>query len=252
MKLIFIFIFFILNYPYLIISKVNNTTQIGFLKDMINQLQEDRKMMDDINWLRKKVEFLTSSMSVMKPQEETHVNRVGNMSPKRERPFIDASKFVDHFQFLELQKNLIKENDNTKRFCEEIKRFVDDLIECNKKKADEKDLKNLEEYLGSKIEEIKMNFLKKFADKTETVKNLKFLDTQLKFMMDTNTKKEKGDNWLIAKRPVGGYECASCESYIGNLPNTQTNNQHVNWNKYPQRDTSDKAYRVNILIFIFK
>jgi hypothetical protein len=227
---------------------------------MINQLQEDRKMMDDINWLRKKVEYLTSSMSVMKLQEETHVNPVGNMSPKKERPFIDASKFVEQMQFVELQRNLIKENDNTKRFCEEIKRFVDDLIECNKKKADEKDLKNLEEFLGGRIEEIKLNFLKKFADKTETVKNLKFLDTQLKFMMDNNnTKRDKGgENWLIAKRPIGGYECASCESYIGNLPNTQTNNQHVSWNKYPQRDVSDKAYRVkylnislNIILFLF-
>ena len=61
-------------------------------------------------------------------------------------------------------------------------------------------------------------------------------------MMDTNNKKDKGDNWLIAKKPMGGYECASCDSYIGNLQNTQTNN--VNWNKYPQREISDKAYRV--------
>lgn len=166
------------------------------------------------------------------------------MSPRRERPMFDATKFVDQFQFLDFQRNIQKESENTKRFTEEIKRYLDDLIECNKKKADEKDLKNLEEFLGGRIEEIKMNFLKKFADKGETVKNLKFLDTQLKFILDNNNKKEKGDNWLIAKKPVGGYECASCESYIGNLQNTQGNNQYVSWNKYPQRDNTDKAYRV--------
>jgi hypothetical protein len=210
---------------------------------MITQLQEDRNMMDDINWLRKKVELLTSSMSVMKNHEETHVIP-GNQSPKRERPNFDASKFVDKFEFLDFQRNLQKESENTKRFTEEIKRYVDDLIECNKKKADEKDLQNLEEFLGGKIEEIKMNFLKKFADKVETAKNLKFLDTQLKFILNTNTKKEKGDNCFLAKKPVGGYECASCESYIGNLPNPPKD-QHLNWNKYPQRDTNEKAYRVN-------
>lgn len=222
---------------------MNNVTQIGFLKDMILQLQEDRKMMDDINWLRKKVEMLTSSMSVMK-SPETQLNPIGSISPKRAGPLIDASKFVDQFQFGEFQKLIQKEYENNKRLTEEIKRYVDDLIECNKKKADEKDLKNLEEFLGGKIDEIKINFLKKFADKSETVKNLKFLDTQLKFVLDNNTKKDKGgDNWLIAKKPMGGYECASCESYIGNLPNN-TQNNIVNWNKYPQRDISDKAYRV--------
>ena len=63
---------------------VNNVTQIGFLKDMINQLQEDRKMMDDINWLRKKVELLTSSMSVMNKHEEVHNIPVHSLSPKKD------------------------------------------------------------------------------------------------------------------------------------------------------------------------
>lgn len=212
--------------------------------------------MDDINWLRKKVEFITSSMSNMKNnQEETNVVQT-NSSPKKDRqPIFDTTKFVEQFHFMDFQRNIKKEIENAKLFSEEIKRYVDDLIENNKKKADEKDLKNLEEIIEGKIDEIKINFLKRFADKSETVKNLKFLDTQLKFILDNNSKKDKGDNWLIAKKPVNGYECASCESYIGNLP-TQSNNQHISWNKYPQRDTSDKAYRVfykyllNIFILI--
>lgn len=218
---------------------------MNFLKDSIAQLLEDRKMMDDINWLRKKVELLSSSMSVMQHAglDSNHSNNPNNANSK---PFaFDASKFVDNFAFMEFQKSLFRELENIKRFSEELKRYVDDLIECNKSKADEKDMKNLEEFLNSKVEETKLSFGKKFADKAETSKNIKYLDSQLKHIIESYLKKnEKGDNWLIAKKPVGGYACASCESYIGKLQDSTS--QHVNWNKYPQRDPNEKAYRVKL------
>jgi hypothetical protein len=230
---------------------VQNSTQMNFLKDTINQLQEDRKMIDDINWLRKKVELISSSMSLMKSMEESNNinNNFNNTNSKSNT--IDTSKFVDNLIFLEYQKYIAKEFDDQKRFTEELKRYIDDLIESNKGKADEKDIKNLEELLSARVEEIKMSFTKKFADKGETSKNIKYLDAQLKHIIDSYLKKsEKGDNWLIAKKPVGGYTCASCESYIGKLQDSTT--QHVPWNKYPQRDANDKAYRVINYDFIFK
>ena len=52
---------------------------------------------------------------------------------------------------------------------------------------------------------------------------------------------EKGDNWLLASKPIGGYKCASCESYLGDL---NENNQHLPWNKIPNRDPSERLYRV--------
>lgn len=216
---------------------------MNFLKDSISQLLEDRKMMDDINWLRKKVELLSSSMSVM--QNAGHDSNSGNnLNSTNSKLFaFDATKFVDNIAFMEFQKNLFREFENLKRFSEELKRYIDDLIESNKNKADEKDMRNLEEFLNSKVEETKLNFTKKFADKAETSKNIKYLDAQMKHIIDSNLKKnEKGDNWLIAKKPVGGYACASCESYIGKLQDST--NQHVSWNKYPQRDQNEKAYRV--------
>ena len=53
-------------------------------------------------------------------------------------------------------------------------------------------------------------------------------------------KGEKNDNWLLAKKPVGGFSCASCESYIGEL---KDKGDYVTWNKYPQRNI-EKNYRV--------
>ncbi len=54
---------------------------------------------------------------------------------------------------------------------------------------------------------------------------------------------EKGDNWLLAKKPIGGFSCASCESYIGDI---QENNQFLPWNKYPSRDANERVYRVSV------
>ncbi len=48
---------------------------------------------------------------------------------------------------------------------------------------------------------------------------------------------EKGDNWLLAKKPMNGFTCASCEQYLGDL---NDNSQHVPWNKI----SNDKIYRV--------
>ena len=52
---------------------------------------------------------------------------------------------------------------------------------------------------------------------------------------------EKGDNWLLAKKPVGGHSCASCESYIGDLLD---HNQHVPWNKMHHPKEIERSYRV--------
>lgn len=189
--------------------------------------------------LRKKVEILT--LSQVKLAEETN-NNINNLNKEKQIVNLDTSKFLEITIFDSFQRHYFKELENLKRFSEEVKRYVDDIIDSIKNKADINDLKKLDELLSNKIEEIKINFNKKFADKTETNKNVKYLDLQIKQIVDSLLKKnEKGDNWLIAKKPVGGYACASCESYIGKL---QDGTQHIPWNKYPQRDGIDKAYRV--------
>ena len=91
-----------------------------------------------------------------------------------------------------------------------------------------------------KLEEFKIGTTKKFADKNEVTKNIKYLDAQVKHILDVYVKKiEKGENWLLAKKPIGGQYCASCENYIGDLHDT---NQHVAWNKISH--PNDRVYRV--------
>ena len=50
---------------------------------------------------------------------------------------------------------------------------------------------------------------------------------------------KEGDNWLLAKKPMNNYLCASCEAYIGDLKNKNT---YLPWNKIPTHD--NKKYRM--------
>ena len=85
------------------------------------------------------------------------------------------------------------------------------------------------------IDDLKLNLNKKYAEKVETTKNIKFLETQIKTLQTSFQKKmDGGDNWLLAKKPLNNYVCASCESVIkGDLGRKS---EYVAWNKYPNRE----------------
>ena len=78
-------------------------------------------------------------------------------------------------------------------------------------------------------------------EKTEILKNLKFLEIQIKTLYDSNPNMIKeGDNWLLAKKPMNNYLCASCEAYIGDLKN---NEDVVTWNKLTKKNEK-RNYRI--------
>ncbi len=211
------------------------------MKETISQLSEDKKILDDFNWLKKRVENLSSSFVNMKPDDMN--------SSSIKHVHLDVSRFVDAQSYNEFVKNYNKEIDRVNWRLDEMKLMVDDIINNLTNKVTDKDLKTLEgnqyftkEYLTARIEEIKLNSHKKYADKNETSKNIKYLDSQIKHITDVYIKKmEKGDNWLLASKPMGGYKCASCENYLGDL---NENNHHLPWNKIPLRDPSERLYRV--------
>ena len=96
-----------------------------------------------------------------------------------------------------------------------------------------------------KLDEFAIACNKKFADKNETTNNFKYLEDQIKKILDMLSKKDtinEADNWLLAKKPISGYSCAACESYIGDLRDDP--HKFIPWNKMPLRDPGDKLYRM--------
>ena len=217
-------------------NKLNNQINMtNSIRDLVERVQDmSTKNMQDLGYFLNKIESLSATVVTMKEALET-------LSAMKQDNIIDITQFVENIAFQDYIKRHNKEKDKLENNIDELRRLFKDILEAFNKKADEKDLRNFELLLNNKLEELKLMSGKKFADKIDTGKTLKYLDTQIKYLSEIYSKKnDRNDNWLIAKKPIGGHACASCESYLGDLKETD---DYVAWNKYPQRER-DKNYRV--------
>ena len=136
---------------------------------------------------------------------------------------------------------LIKEFNNVNENFNHLRKLIDNILDSLNNKSSFKDIKALEDDFNAKLEDLTLTNEKKYAERLETIKNIKFLDQQIKQIIEFYIKKsEKDTNWLIAKKPLNGNLCASCEAYIGDL---KDNTNYIPWNKYPNRDV-EKLYRL--------
>ena len=101
----------------------------------------------------------------------------------------------------------------------------------------ETDLKNLEKNLTNILNENKYNISKKYVEKTDLQKNLRLLELKIKTLEETGSK--ENENCFLAKKPINGFLCASCETYIGDLKN---NEDVSTWNKLENKK-NNKNYR---------
>jgi hypothetical protein len=207
------------------------------LIDTVENSNEIKANKDEVSNLKRKLENLNSFVHNSRGKDDDDNNNIFKN--------IDLNNFVENSLFNDF-KNTIKiyHNNIEKRF-EEIERKIDDSFSVMENKVDKKDYKIMEENFKNKIEEIKISFLKKFCEKSEAYKQFKFLEMKIKIIEDKEKNKEKGDNWLLAKKPVDGFKCASCETYIGEI---KDNTQNINWKKFSSREPNSeqqKSYRVN-------
>ena len=164
-----------------------------------------------------------------------------------ERPTIniDFSQYVSKIDF---EKHKKENDEEFKKIWEELgklKDLINQIFDILKDKANLSDLEDLRNELLAKIKELTLGCMKKFADKNETANNFKYLEDQIKKILDMLSKKDSlndAENWLIAKKPINGYSCAACESYIGDL--RDDTHKFIPWNKMPLRDPGDKLYRM--------
>jgi len=215
---------------------------INFVKENLSQLQEDhKKLEDDYGVLKRKIDNLANLLK-LKSTDDIIRDKENLSSKQLIFDISSSSKYLDLSVFNEFKSQISKELDGLKFAITDLKVIIDDILNRMKSKVEEKDIKELELFLIGKIEELKSACNKKFADKNELEKNLKYLDGQIKQIIEVHIKKfDKGDNWLLAKKPLEGFSCASCEAYIGDL---KENNDYISWNKYPMRDPNDKLYRM--------
>jgi len=131
-----------------------------------------------------------------------------------------------------LQMDVNEHNRNLGEIMPKIRNIID-IEEINKlnRKIDELMLKNNNEAANKSL------------DKEEIIKNIKSIESQVKIFMkklENENEKEKlqNENCILASRPVGGFKCASCEAYIGDI---KESNIFLPWNKY---HGFDRPYRL--------
>ena len=211
------------------LAKTNN------LEEYLERLQDvSEKKSSEIIFYTKKVENLTANVVSMRAQIET-------LSNKEENKLLDLTRYLEKVAFNKYLASTQAEKKKIDNNFEEIRKIINEISDIVKTKCNSEELKIFENIINNKIEELKLISNKRFADKVDTNKSMKYLDTQIRHIIDVYIKRlDKNESWLIAKKPIGGFSCASCESYLGELKNKDS---YLPWNKYPQRE-KDQNYRV--------
>ncbi len=204
---------------------MNTSDEINDMKDQISLTYEDiRKLTKDINNIQQKIESINGNLSLLRDNP-----KIGNT------PIIDFSKYIDQAKLTETLRPILKEMEKIYREFDSVRRDLSVFDEENKKNT-KSQINKLDEDINKKINELKNVIQKKYLEKTEFNKSIKTLEVQIKSLGDEG--KKDADSWLLAKRPLKCFNCASCEA---NIKNDYNSADYLPWKKYPK---GEKIHRM--------
>ena len=214
----------------------------------IEEIYRQLKFLDDTKADKKDLEELNEKYKAEIEAINKRIDSLFNqLLNKSDGPSIniDFSQYVNKSDFEKHKKENEKELAKIWEELEKLKNLINQIFNILKTKANLSDLDDLKNFLLGKIEELALASVKKFADKNETTNNFKYLEDQIKKileMLQNQKPSTDAETWLLAKKPINGYACASCESFIGAL--REDSHKFIPWNKMPLRDPGDKLYRM--------
>ena len=217
-------------------DKVNlQSTATNNIKEMLERVQEiSNKNSKDLNFFLRKLESVTASVFAFKAALDA-------LSGTKTENIFDPTRYLDVATFNDFIKSYQKDLEKVDKNVDDVRRLISDLVEIINTKASGDDMKTFENLINNKLDELKLLCIRRFADKVDMNKNFKYVDAQIKHIIQIVLKRnDKNESWLIAKKPIGGYSCASCEAYIGEL---REKGDFLAWNKYPKRE-KEKNYRI--------
>ena len=205
---------------------MNASDEINDLKDQMSLTFEDiRKLAKDINNIQLKIEGINGNLSLLKENP-----KLGNT------PIIDFSKYIDQTKLTETLRPLLKEMEKMYKEIDSIRRDLSVVDDENKRNV-KNQINKLDEETNKKINELKNLIQKKYLEKIDFHKTIKTLEVQIKSLGEESRK--DADSWLLAKRPLKCFNCASCEANIKNDYNNVAD--YLPWKKYPK---GEKIHRM--------
>ena len=197
---------------------------------MINQKEINNKNRDDIALLKKTTDNLKHNLSTLNNLLENNsltslLENLNNM----------ADKFVEKTLYEVSIKDINKKISDLQMDLNEHLRFYKEFMPKIDKILEIKDLDKLQQNVDELMIKCKDISTGKNLDTEEIIKNIKSMESHVKLFMKNlekereNEKQQQNENCILASRPIGGFKCASCETYIGDI---KENNIFLPWNRY--------------------
>ena len=204
---------------------MNTNDEINDIKDQLAlAFDDERKLLKDINLIQQKIESINGNLSLIRDNP-----KIGST------PIIDFGKYIDQNKLTDTLRPLLKEMEKLFREIESVRRDLSVVDEENKKNL-KNQVNKLDEEINKKINDLKNIIKKNYLEKTEFNKTIKTLEVQIKSLGDEG--KKDADSWLLAKRPLKCFNCASCEA---NIKNDYNSADYLPWKKYPK---GEKIHRM--------
>ena len=216
---------------------LSDLDEINDIKDTIHKLNTDYKKQRD------KIDNISKSLSLTQTNinkffESNNNNNSNYNTPIIQTQIIDFTKYIDQTKLTETLRPIIKQLENILKEVESLRRNLTDQQEETKKIKENINIDQLKEEINTKINEIKLLLHKKYIEKIEYNKTIKNLEAKIYTSNEDSNKKNEGENWLLAKKNLNCFNCASCEA---NLKNETPQREYMHWNKYPP---GEKIYRM--------
>ena len=187
-----------------------NTTR----KTMFSIQDEVKKNRIDIENINPKIDSFMDYIASKKSKKKEH-----------KKTEIDLTALVNKDTFEESIKYFTRKIESIFLEIDSMKRNLDDVkLEQNsfEKKGE---IIKIEESIHNQIDENKSKIIK---NKNELYKLIKGLEVEIKSIWEELKKRESSDTWILAKKPLKCFNCATCDN---DIKIEHQKDEYMHWNK---------------------
>ena len=149
---------------------------LNFKVDSLQQFTEKVRL--DLTQIIKKIEFLSGEYSKLAFKNLSKNNDEGRGAA------VDMSKFLDINSFNENKKDVNNKFEKVRLGFEDLSREIEEILSKLAHTPTDKDFSEFQNIVKNMLDEFKINCNKKYADKFDTAKSIKFLETQINMQIN--------------------------------------------------------------------